>query len=134
MHLVLQLGKQGALVCVDRQLNVYQHLNVLLLLLGVLLDKLGEGLALDVIVGDSPLAINVVYRDKGGDAKACGLNASVVKRLVKHVCLRVVFGKHLNALVILAVYDLVMLCCDNCFHSSNLLILPWCRRFCRNMR
>ena len=120
LHLVLQSLEQRTLFAEDLHLDVHEELEVLVELVGVLVHKLLEGLALDEVGDDSPLAVDFGDFLDLGDIQSRFLNSRLVERLVEDIGLGEGFVKDLDSEVAVAVDDLIFSLGENIvkFHGK----------------
>ena len=132
VHLVLQLVQKGAGLGMNGHLEIHQQADVRLLLLGGLgavllgldlLDELSQGLTLDILGDDRPLAVDHGNLQHLGDVQTRLLNSGLVQGLVQDVSLGILCVEDLDATVAVAVDGLVVSDCNDSiqFHIYILL-------------
>ena len=105
-------SKQGALRLVDGHLHVNEDLKIFVDFVGIFLDEMREGLSLDKVGYDRPLAVDHSYLKDLRDIKTRLLDPRLVKRLVENVGLGVFLVKYLYTFVAVTVDVLVRSCCN----------------------
>jgi len=96
VHLILELGEQGAGLALHLQLQIDEFAQVLVLLVGIFLDELRQRLALDKFGNDGPFAVHGADFQNLRDMKAGLLDTRLIQRLVQHVRLGIVLSENLE--------------------------------------
>ena len=103
LHLVLDALEQRAFLAEDLQLDVNEEVHILVELVGILVHQLLEGLSLDIVGDDRPLAVDLGDFLNLGDVQPRLLHARLIERLVEHVGLREGFVEYLRHQIAVAV-------------------------------
>ena len=113
VEFILDLVEQGRFLAEDLFLDVDEEVEVFVDLVGVLLHKLSERLAGDILGADRPFAVNLADLEELGDIQSCLFDARLIQRFIKDIRLAVIAVEYLEDGIAVFIDDLFGSLCQN---------------------